>query len=66
MDCPESFVHMLHWAKQHSVFSLFAHLTIQSDTINAIKHKGKKRMILIFVLYQHILNSRTKPAELYF
>ena len=28
MYCPESFVYMLHWAKQHSVFSLFAHLTM--------------------------------------
>ena len=36
----------------------FWYLTIQSDTINTIKHNGTKQMILISVLYQNASTSR--------
>ena len=62
MDCPESFVHILHWAKQHSVFSLLEHLTLiqglVNHTINTIKHNGTKQRILISVLDQNAPTSR--------
>ena len=36
----------------------FWYLTIQSDTINTIKHNGTKKMFLISVLYQNASTSR--------